>query len=565
MIGGETVEVMEQGYDPIGEANERLRDALAQLKHARQVQKVFMGLGKELSLGAGQEEILSMIVDSVRALFPDVHYLVQLADPKTHMPTLVDFRGPIHPGAAGRIHLSRRALVKTRLDPAIEQAHYVEVIEEPPALFESSTHAIHVPLVADNQLFGAIQLEGHADAPLDDDDEMLLISLANQLAMAIRNQRLLDETAYLKDYMASVLEQANALIVVTDMNRQILVFNQAMERLLGFPKEQVLARDLFMWIPGDEQDRFAEEISKTIAGEASPAGVETRMRNRDGQLVQMVFSLATLRDRAGEIDSLILVGQDMTQVRALEKQVIEAEKMATLGKLAAGVVHELNNPLTSISVYSEYLMKKMHGGLGDESDAEKMGKIMEGAQRIQKLTRDLVSYGRPSAEEPEPIAFNDLVAQGLSFCEHTIRKHDVRVIQDLAPNIPMLVANRSQILQLLINLITNSCQSMEGGGELTVATSIAKPDVVGVSISDTGSGIPERDLERIFEPFYTTKSAGKGTGLGLSIVRRIVEHHRGRISVTSTQGVGSCFQVELPLSASKIERMDAPAREGKTG
>lgn len=540
--------MVSQSYDPIGEANERLRNALAQLKHARKIQKVFMNLGKGIGLHASQDMVLTMIVEALQTLFGDAYYLVQLSDPKTNTPNLLDYRGPIRPGAVGTVHLTHKSMLKTSLPDSISQAASIQIFDSPPSLFENSSHSILVPLVADSQLFGIIHLESHSEAPLGDDDEVLLISLANQLAMGLRNQRLLEETAYLKDYLADILEQANALIIVTDINRQILVFNKAMEDLLGFPKDQTLGTDLFLWMPSDEQSHLAEQISACFNSRGSIAGVETRMRNRSGEMVQIVFHLSTLKDRAGEIDSLILVGQDMTQIRDLETQVIEAEKMASLGKLAAGVVHELNNPLTSISVYAEYLTKKMRAEGADPADISKMEKVQEGAARIQKLTRDLVSYGRPSSEEPEMLQLNELVAQGLSFCEHTISEHEVLVRSDLRENLPMMSANRTQLLQLIINLVTNACHAMDGGGELNLSTRIER-DFVVLSIADTGTGIPQKDLDRVFEPFYTTKSAGKGIGLGLSIVSRIVEHHRGQISIQSTPGQGTVFTITLPTAS----------------
>jgi signal transduction histidine kinase len=227
--------------------------------------------------------------------------------------------------------------------------------------------------------------------------------------------------------------------------------------------------------------------------------------------------------------------------------------MASLGKLAAGVVHELNDPLTSISVYAEYLVKKLASGNTDSYDAEKMERILEGARRIQKLTRDLVSYGRPSSEEPESLQFNDLITQGLSFCEHTIRKFDVCVNTDLLEDLPEIVGNRTQLLQLIINLVTNACQAMKGGGELSLSTNIKNSRALVLTVSDTGSGIPARDLKRIFEPFYTTKTDGEGTGLGLSIASRIIEHHRGRIDVTSAPGEGTTFVIHLALGHDQSE------------
>lgn len=532
--------------DPIEEANERLLNALTQLKEARQVHKAFMSLGKELSVGAGQEVLLGVICEAVRSLFPQAYFLVQLTDPASPRSLAYRHHGPLRPQAAELIHLTTSAVGKTGLADSALQTSHVEVSEELPRLFRDSLHAFHVPLVSEGMLYGAIQIEAPAGTSLGDDDEVLLISLANQMALALRNQRLLDETAYLNDYLENILEHANALIAVTDRNRQTMVFNKALEKLLGIGKEEVIGQDFFKWVPPEDHERFAREVSLAINSQPSPTGLETRLRNREGQLVQIVFHLAALPDRQGAIDSIIMVGQDITPLRELERQIIEAEKMASLGKLAAGVVHELNNPLTSISVYAEYLLKKISAGQVDDSDIEKIKRILEGARRIQKLTRDLVSYSRPSTDEPEPLDINEVVDQGLSFCEHTISKYDVRVNKELGTNLPALTGIRNQLLQMMINLITNACQAMEGGGELYLSSK-QQGDELLLQVADTGHGIAERDQERLFEPFFTTKQSGQGTGLGLSIVARIIEHHRGRIEVSSRPGEGTTFDIHLPL------------------
>lgn len=537
-------------YDLIEEANQRLLNALTQLKEARQIHKAFMSLGQELSLGSRQEVLLKIISDAVRALFPDVFFLVQLGEPHGAQTVSMEFEGPLKPGAGERMHLSRSAVRKTHLGNDIAQAACVDVSEKLPRLFEGSAFAIHAPLVAECQLYGVIHLESLPERPLADDEEVLLISLANQMAVALRKQRLLDETIYLKEYLEDILEHANALIAVTDQNRRILVFNRAMEKRLGFPKAEILGTDLFRWVPAADSERLADEFRRVLQGNASGSGIEVRMHSRAGELVEMVFYPAALHDCKGQISSIILVGQDLTQMRALERQVVEAEKMASMGKLAAGVVHELNNPLTSITVYAEYLAQKLATGRVEASDAAKAEKILEGAQRIQKLTRDLVSYSRPASEEPEPLEFNEVVEQGLSFCEHIISKHDVRLTRELGQNLGRTLGNRNRLLQVVINLITNACQAMEGGGELAVSTRREGEWIV-LGVVDTGVGIPEKDLEHIFEPFFTTKKPGEGTGLGLSIVARIVEHHRGSIRVKSQPGHGTSFEVWLPVQGAK--------------
>jgi two-component system NtrC family sensor kinase len=538
-------------YDPIDEANRRLLDALAELKEARQIHKAFMSLGKELSHGAGPSVLLNIIADAVRSLFPDAYFLVQLTEhrPGRHISTT--YEGPLRRGAAERIHLTLSAVKKTRIGNDTILQSGLEVSDELPLLFEGSSYAIHAPLVSEGQLFGVIHVEAPEAIPLADDEEVLLISLANQMTLALRNQRLLDETAELKDYLEEILEQANALITVTDQDRRILVFNRAMERLLGFEKKEILGTDLFRWLPPGDCEKLAEEIRRVANGGGSTGGIEVRMRNRQGELVNLVFYPAALRDRDQQVSSIILVGQDLTQLRALEKQVLEAEKMASMGKLAAGVVHELNNPLTSISIYAEYLAQKLACGQVEPADAAKAQKILEGARRIQKLTRDLVSYSRPASDEAELLNFNEVVEQGLSFCEHIISKADISLNRELGQNIGLVVGNRNRLLQVVVNLVTNACQAMEAGGELSINTRL-QDDWVVLSVSDTGCGIPEKDLERIFEPFFTTKKAGEGTGLGLSIVSSIVEHHQGSIRVKSQVGAGTTFEVWLPIARGDV-------------
>ena len=538
-------------YDSIiEEANQRLLNALAQLKEARQIHKAFMALGKELSTGADRNVLLGIICEAVESLFPQAYYLVQLIETDDAKSVAWRFKGPLHTGVHTRIHLTEASARKTGLTKDQLGSSVIKLHDSVPHLFHDSQHAIHVPLVSERQLFGAIQVEAPEGLGLGDDDELLLISLANQMALALRNQRLLEETRYLKEYMESILEHANALILVTDTNRQVLVFNETAARVLGFSKQEVIGQDLLRLVPAEDSELLADEISHLIEGKPSDAGMEVHLRNREGQLVQIVFHLALLKDQAGSADSIILVGQDLTPMRRLERQIIEAEKMASLGKLAAGIVHELNNPLTSISVYAEYVLKKLEAGKLDSTDVEKVRKILEGANRIQKLTRDLVSYSRPAEEEPEMVDLNEVVRQGMSFCEHTIRKCDIVANIELGNDLPPLMAIRNQLLQVVINLVTNACQAMEGGGELTVSTARQGDNLV-LQVADTGVGIPEKNLSRLFEPFFTTKKSGQGTGLGLSIVARIVEHHRGRIKVESSSGKGTVFDITLPLGDSK--------------
>jgi signal transduction histidine kinase len=259
------------------------------------------------------------------------------------------------------------------------------------------------------------------------------------------------------------------------------------------------------------------------------------------------FNTTSLTDLGGRVDTVVAIGQDVTALLSLQRQVVQAEKLATLGQLAAGVVHELNNPLTSIIVYADYLAKKLGREGADVQDVTKLHKILEGSERILRVSRDLVAYARPANEQYDLLSMNEVAEQSLSFCEHVLKKAKATATKELAPDLPPIYGIRGQLQQVFINLITNASHAMkDGGGTITLRTSDVGGGCVVVEIQDDGTGISEADQPRIYEPFFTTKSDGRGTGLGLSIVKNIIEKHQGDIQFHSTPGVGTTFRIMLP-------------------
>jgi signal transduction histidine kinase len=231
----------------------------------------------------------------------------------------------------------------------------------------------------------------------------------------------------------------------------------------------------------------------------------------------------------------------------LQQQIVRAERLATLGELAAGVVHELNNPLTSITVYAEYLVRKLESQGAEQADLEKLRRIGASAQRILRFSRDLVQYARPSGKETESVDLAAVVRQSVSICEHLVERGGIQLGVEVDPDLPVIQAVAGQLEQVLINLITNAVHAVENGGRVVVRARTESETAVRIEVADSGPGVPEADRERIFEPFYTTKLDGKGTGLGLPIVRNIVEQHRGQISVAKADLGGASFRVTLPI------------------
>jgi len=213
-------------------------------------------------------------------------------------------------------------------------------------------------------------------------------------------------------------------------------------------------------------------------------------------------------------------------------------------------VHELNNPLTSIVGYSDYLRGKAERDKSDPSDIERLRRIGEAAARILRFSRDLMAYARPSIEPPAPLPMHAVVEQALVFCEHLFTRGGVRVARNFAGETHPVLGVRDQLTQVFVNLFTNACHAMEAHGGTLAVTTVIDPlrRSMRIIVGDTGLGIEPETLKHIFDPFFTTKTEGRGTGLGLSIVRNIVLLHGGSITVESVPREGTTFSLELPLA-----------------
>jgi signal transduction histidine kinase len=252
---------------------------------------------------------------------------------------------------------------------------------------------------------------------------------------------------------------------------------------------------------------------------------------------------ALARHAALAIENALLFEREsktIEELRSAQKRLLQSEKLATIGQMAAGIAHELNTPLTYIMGNLELLEAQS----STPAQREMLGSIAVGAERITSLAQRLLAFSRPAQEEPVELGLNDVVERSLELCHYQVLKGGVQLRKDLAPALPRVRGVPNQLEMALINLVVNAVHAMEGGGVLHVATT-ARDGQVEVSVADTGKGIPAELQPTIFEPFVTTKPEGKGTGLGLSTVLMIVERHKGRIEFTSTPQ-GTTFRITIP-------------------
>jgi C4-dicarboxylate-specific signal transduction histidine kinase len=240
------------------------------------------------------------------------------------------------------------------------------------------------------------------------------------------------------------------------------------------------------------------------------------------------------------------------ELRSLHTHMAQAEKLASLGQIAAGVVHELNNPLTSIVAYTDFLIRRAtaraEATAPDELD--RLRRIAESAGRMLRFTRDLVSYARPSGEASVPVNVQTVVEQALAFCEHILTGAGAVVERHFAAfaSPPFVRGKPEQLAQVFVNLITNACHALPPEGGRVVVTIEAEGDALCILVADNGRGILPEHLPHVFTPFFTTKGNGEGTGLGLTIVKSILDAHEGTIAAHSVVGEGTSFLITLPVA-----------------
>jgi PAS domain S-box-containing protein len=541
---GQTIAVVARGLSPVGDSLAAAGRAL--IEQAR-VESVLLELGRHVAGATSEEELVATVARGVKRLFPGRTFCVRITDPRTLALTSLYAEGRMREGTRDVIWLKTSAVEKTHLATRGLPAERVKLTStEIPLIFHGSVRGLCAPLVASGQLFGAVNVEYPAGLSADlVSDERVLIQLANQVSVAVRNAKLIDELTFVRKYLEELLEHANALILVVNRERKIVVFNRALTTITAFNKPEVLGQDLLDFVPESERLKVMRVMAASLKGEPV-SSFETRVITQNGKEVKVAFATSSVMTQTGEVEGVIAIGQDLTRMRELERRVIQAEKLASLGQLAASVVHEINNPMTAVATYADALLKRTLGQTAsDPGDVEKYRKISENSDRVLRFTRDLVSYARPAQEKPEEVDLNLTVERAIGFCDHVLKKHGVSLNRQFG-EVPHFLAVRQNLIQVFVNLITNACHATSQGGVVTIITRTEGAHVI-ASVTDTGSGISPDIQAKIFEPFFTTKPDGKGTGLGLSIVQGILENHGGSISVSSTLGVGTTFTLKLPM------------------
>jgi PAS domain S-box-containing protein len=382
------------------------------------------------------------------------------------------------------------------------------------------------------------------------EDLDLLSALAGYAAIALENANLYRsvetkalELERLKVYTENIIESINVAVVALDLTGRITSCNRAFEELYSVRRDQVRGVSV--------ESLFGKDVVASIQNATGSRGWELRsasnifkmfLVNRKRENLIVNLSVIPLLDSMDLNSGCLLVMDDITAKVRLEDQLMQAEKLSSIGLLAAGIAHEVNTPITGISSYTQMLLKQTA-----ETDTRKpiLEKIEKQTFRAAEIVNGLLNFARMNGSEYKDLDLNRLIKESLALLDHQLRQSHVEVEECLEPRIPPVFGNGGKLQQVFINLFLNARDAMSSGGRLKISTSMNETMVV-VDIWDTGVGISDDNIKRIYDQFFTTKSTGKGTGLGLAVTYGIIQEHGGRFFVDSNPGKGTHFRIKLP-------------------
>ena len=419
------------------------------------------------------------------------------------------------------------------------------------------------PLRIEGEIRGVIVAGFASDAPVAE-ETMKLIDAATQMAAMSINLSAHYESALNtsinkareehRKFTEAVLDSLPVSLYVVDRDYKIVTWNRNREiGVQGMPRDAVIGKDVFDVLAKYPHGRLRKEFERAfLTGKIER--IEQQTVDDNGATRHWQVSKVPMKDpETGEVSHVITVGEDVTVRVEATSAVGRAEKLAAVGRLAAGVVHEINNPLATIAACAEALEQRIDEGAFEGSGsvddlAEYLGLMKSEAFRCKKITTGLLDFSRVRTGERMPIDIGEIVRSAVNLVSHQRRGDGIEFLLALDEHLPLVNADGGQIQQAVITLATNAIDAMPDGGTIEFSVS-ATHNRVQIAVSDTGVGIPAENVSKIFEPFFTTKGVGEGTGLGLAVCYGIVSDHGGRLTVQSNIGKGSVFKISLPIAA----------------
>jgi PAS domain S-box-containing protein len=377
-----------------------------------------------------------------------------------------------------------------------------------------------------------------------------------------------------KSFTDNIIKSMRNVLVVTDERGNLKMANDAAARLFGYSMNELIGRKIEMLFVNKEAfKRIITRISRSARSKRGTLDLESVFVTKTGAKIPMAICCSTLTDEEGNAVGTVIVAQDLRRIKnlvikaakaadayrlkalelqkaynelkGLQKHLIQTEKLTYLGKLAAGIAHEINNPMTGVLAMTSFLLKKLPAG---SPLCEDLNLVVEETKRCKKIVEDLLEFSRQKEPEKTLCNLNTIIEESLAIIEKQPFFHNIEISRQLDDSLPAVMVDKNQIKQVFVNLILNAHDAMPEGGSLKVETAFRDGEnMIEIRFADTGCGINQEDIPRLFDPFFTTKEKAKGTGLGLSVSHEIISRHGGAINVESRPNAGSTFVVRLPV------------------
>jgi PAS domain S-box-containing protein len=391
-----------------------------------------------------------------------------------------------------------------------------------------------VPLISRDKVIGLLWVDNYFNKkPITDEDMKFLTSFSNQIASSIENARLFEQVAMAEQQLENIFESMSDMVYFNSKDYVIRSVNRAVVNKVGLPASEIIGRKCYEVFHGTDEPLKICPHHKTV--DTKKAYVEEIDDPHMGGT--FLTSSSPIFDSVGEFIGSVHVVRDISELKSLREKLILAEKMAALGEVAAKVAHEIRNPLVSVGGFAKRLERKLDGNLKEYAEI-----VVKEVERLENILKEILGFVKETRLYKETVDINTIIDDVLTLMKSDIEDRSVQFIKDLQSHKTVFV-DPQRVKEAIVNIISNAVQSMVGSGTISIRTYDTEHAVV-LEIADSGRGIPKSELPFIFNPFFTTKSAGKG--LGIAITHRIIQEHNGRIDVQSEVDKGSIFKIVIP-------------------
>ncbi|MCF7826754.1 MAG: PAS domain S-box protein [Candidatus Marinimicrobia bacterium] len=354
--------------------------------------------------------------------------------------------------------------------------------------------------------------------------------------------QLTDQLSDTESRYRNIIENSADAILTIGPDNRIQSWNRGAERLFGWAANEAIGEPIGMMIPVkllQSGELLCLAYGLTKANEVKNYQTE-RLDNRGRTIPVNLTETALLSN--GKVLGRSQIIRDISELQTIEHQMRQSDRLATVGQLAAGVAHEIGNPLTSISSLVQLLERRME----NPDHISKLARIRSNIERITKIVHELVDFTRPQATDVQSVQINDVVQNAVGLMSYDNRSQKIKINLNLSPSLPRIKASPDKLHQVIVNLLVNAFDAMKESGDKIMITTSANASTISIAVTDNGGGMKSEVMDKIFEPFFTTKDVGKGTGLGLSVSHGIINSMNGSLSVSSSPGDGATFLIEIP-------------------